>query len=757
MRARPYYKPVAIEGSRQRAVTSTRTAAGRGGLVNPTRATAWRKTAAQLGVGASALAAATAFSFALRLPVTAVAFLYLVVIELLALASGFGVLVVLSLLAVLCLNFVFVPPTFTLVIEPVDALELAAFLLTALVTTRLVTRSRGVEGRAAERARLLDLTHDAIYARDLDGCIVYWNRGAEELYGWTAAQALGRVAHELLHTALPVPLEDITAQLDRTGHWQGELGHVTRDGRRLLVTARWALARDADGNAVGHLVATNDVTARKHAEDALRASEARFRSLVDHATDAFFLQDEDGTVIDVNRQACESLGYTREEMVGSRPRESARELDRTVDDMVDARMPPSGGIVTFETHHQRKDGSQFPVEVRVREFVSDGRRFRLSLVRDVTERKAAEAALRDSEARYRALIEVSPQAVWMAGPDGDMTYFNPWMTQYSGFDAQQLFGDAWLEAVHPDHRAAVRAAWLHTVATGDDWNVEIPLRRADGEYRWHVSRARAIRDAAGHVVRWVGVAFDIHDRRMAEDALQRAREALMHVTRVATVGEVTGSFAHELNQPLAAIVNNANACLTLLPSGPPELADVRDALHDIVGDAERAAGIIERVRALLQRTSSERLPLRLADVVADVVKLTAADSSARRVVIRTDVPADLPLVVGDRVQLQQLLLNLVVNGMDAMRDVDPSDRTLDIRGRLDGDVVALSVADRGAGISADQGARIFEAFYTTKPHGMGLGLAISRSIVEAHGGRLSAETTAGRGATFTIRLPAADG
>jgi len=725
--------------------------------MSPARAEAWRRTAAQLGIGTGVIAAVTAASFAFRLGATTVAFLYLIAIELLALRSGFGALAVLSVLAVACLNVFFVPPIFTFVVEPVDAVEMAAFLLTALLTTHLLTRSLRQDEQTAERARLLDLTHDAVYVRDLDGRIVYWNRGAQNLYGWTVEQALGRIAHELLQTDFPIPLADITAQLGRTRHWQGELGHTTRDGRRLIVNARWALELDAYGRPLRHLVATNDMTERKRAAHELAASEARFRMLIDHATDAFFLQDEHGTVIDVNRQACESLGYTREEMIGSRPRESRRTLDRTVDDIVDARMPASGGIVTFETRHQRKDGSEFPVEVRVRQFVIDGRPLRLSLVRDVTERKATEQALRDSEERYRALIEVSPQTVWIAGPDGGITYFNQWMSDYSGFGPQELLGHAWLEAVHPAHRAAARAAWLRTVATSEDWDVEMPLRRADGEYRWHVTRARVIRHADGRVARWVGVAFDIHDRRVAEEALQGAHEALMHVTRVATVGEVTGSLAHELNQPLAAITNNANACLTLLPAGRPELADVREALEDIVGDAERAAGIIERVRALVKRTTSERLPVRLADVVADVVNLIAAESAARDVAIRTDVPDDLPLVLGDRVQLQQMLLNLVVNGMDAMRDVEPPERTLDIRGRLDDGFIVLSVADRGPGLSAEQHDRIFEAFYTTKADGIGLGLAICRSIVEAHGGRLSAETTPGRGARFTMRFPAASG
>src|SRR2546425_6982705 len=245
----------------------------------------------------------------------------------------------------------------------------------------------------------------------------------------------------------------------------------------------------------------------------------------------------------------------------------------------------------------------------------------------------------------------------------------------------------------------------------------------------------------------------------ASEALREAQAALTHVTRVTTLGEVTASFAHELNQPLAAIVNNANACLGLLPRGRHDLDEVREALGDIVGDAERASAIIERVRGLAKRSPLERVPLRLVDVVDDVVALAAAESAARRVAIRTDVAGDLPLVLGDRVQLQQVLLNLVVNAMDAMSKAEEADRRLEIRGRPEthdgAQAITISVQDRGIGLQAGHTQQLFEAFYTTKPHGMGMGLAISRSIIEAHGGRLWAESNRGPGATFSFRLPAA--
>jgi signal transduction histidine kinase len=248
------------------------------------------------------------------------------------------------------------------------------------------------------------------------------------------------------------------------------------------------------------------------------------------------------------------------------------------------------------------------------------------------------------------------------------------------------------------------------------------------------------------------------ERKRAESALHQAQMELAHVTRVTTMGELTASIAHEVNQPLAAIANNANAALGLLGGDSADLSEIREALGDIVGDAGRAGSIIERVRAQAKRAPPERVPLRLADVVGDVAVLAAEEAIARGVTIRTGIPADLPVVLGDRVQLQQVLLNLVMNAMDAMSSVDATERKLVIRGRSEmcagTRVVTIQVQDRGRGIDASQIDRLFQAFFTTKPHGMGMGLAISRSIIRAHGGRLWAEPNEGPGATFSFSLPA---
>ena len=249
------------------------------------------------------------------------------------------------------------------------------------------------------------------------------------------------------------------------------------------------------------------------------------------------------------------------------------------------------------------------------------------------------------------------------------------------------------------------------------------------------------------------------EREQAEEALRQAQAELAHMTRLTTMGELTASVAHEVGQPLTGVINNANACLDLLPKDAPHLEEVRDALTEIIDDADRASAVIARVRQLARKAPFERTPLNLSEVITDVLALARYESASRRVTIRTELPEELPLVSGDRVQLQQVLLNLIVNGMDAMDTVEESRRVLIICGRReirDGiPEVWLSMHDTGTGFKPETMQRLFEAFYTTKAHGMGMGLAISRSIIEAHGGRLWAEPNQGPGATFSFSLPAA--
>ena len=394
------------------------------------------------------------------------------------------------------------------------------------------------------------------------------------------------------------------------------------------------------------------------------------------------------------------------------------------------------------------------LEAKVHERTAELQRSNEQLRKEIAERARAEAEIR----QQAELLSLAHDAVIVRDRDSRVIFWNRGAEETYGWTAREANGKAThelLQTTFPVSLDAVEAI----LCEQDKWAGELRHVRRDGSPIVVASRWSLQRDEQGAPSVVLEINRDITDRKRAEEALRNTQAELAHVTRVTTLGEVTASFAHEVNQPLAAIANNANACLGLLPNGRHDLDEVREALTDIISDADRASAIIERVRGLATRSSAEKIPLPLVGVVEDVVALAASESVPRRVTIRTDVPSDLPAVAGDRVQLQQVLLNLVVNGMDSMSAVDERERLLEIRGcrdMLDGTPAAtISVRDHGIGLQADQMARLFEAFYTTKPHGMGMGLAISRSIIDAHGGRLWAESNRGRGATFSFMLPAA--
>ena len=709
-------------------------------------------------LGLCALAVVTLVCFDLGFDSTPTAFLCLIVIVLLSLVSEFIPLALLSLSAVASLNYFFVKPIFTFRIEsPADAVELAAFLLTALVTTRLVSRSTRVARLSEERARLLDLTHDTICITGMDDRITYWNQGAEEVYGWTADEALGRAAHELLQTTYLEPISNIAEELLRTGSWQGELITTTRTGKRTIVASRSVVQRDTSGNPVAFLVTANDITNQKHAEEALRMSEEKWRAVFEHNPTMYFMLDPAGTVISVNPFGAEQLGYTVEELVG-RPvldvfldddREAAR---RHVADCV----AHPGEAMSWEIRKIRKDGTVLWVRETARTMrTAADDVVVLVACEDITQRRRAEDELRASETRFRTLVDHASDAFFLSDERGIIIDVNRRACESSGYTRDELIGKT-----AADLDAELDMNWIRERhARGEDVvTFESRYRRKDGTLFPSEVRTRVFRSEDGHRFA-IALVRDITDRKISEQALREAQAALAHVTRVTTLGEVTASFAHELNQPLAAITNNASACRALLASGRQERGELQEVLGDIVADAERASAIIERVRALAKRSTPERAELRLVDVVKDVLALAAAEFAARHVSICTDMPADLPVVVGDRVQLQQVLLNLVINGMDAMSSVEEAERKLAIVGQLDEQdghpAVRISVQDRGIGLQPEETDRLFEAFYTTKPHGMGLGLAISRSIIEVHGGRLWAESNLDRGAVFCFRLLAA--
>jgi two-component system, LuxR family, sensor kinase FixL len=454
---------------------------------------------------------------------TSAALAYLVIVVLLSLNGSFTSAAIVSLIAVLLLQDLSTPPLFTLGIdEPLDAVALTAFLTTALIITRLVSKMRGAlerlrislddlrraEEAARQQAALLDLTHDSVFVRNTKGRITFWNRGSQELFGWSAAEAVGQTTHELLRTEFPISLEEITPVLYSTGRWEGELTRIRRDNSRIVVASRWSVQRDAHERPIATLETNNDITARKQ----------------------------------------------------------------------------------------------------------------------------------------------------------------------------------------------------------------------------------------------------------AENALSRTQAELARVTRITALGELAASIAHEVNQPLTAIVADSNAALNWLAGEKPDLELVRGTLVAIVKDSERAANVLTRIRALLSRSGQSSQPCDLCNIVRDTLPLVRGEFALHAIRVEVSLAAGSPLIMGDAVQLQQVLLNLLINAAEASRDVAAERRvvivTTDVQHEESQAHVVVKVRDSGVGIRAADLPRVFEAFYTTKSAGLGMGLSVSRAIVERHGGRLWVTANTDFGATSHFSIPA---
>jgi C4-dicarboxylate-specific signal transduction histidine kinase len=304
--------------------------------------------------------------------------------------------------------------------------------------------------------------------------------------------------------------------------------------------------------------------------------------------------------------------------------------------------------------------------------------------------------------------------------------------------------------VHPDDLAGVLENYAHSLATGEPYRRRHRLRRFDGEYRWVETRAAPMRNAQGFIVQWNVICLDIDGEVRVQEELRLARESLARASQAASLAELSAAIAHEVNQPLAAIVTNSNACQRWLSATPPNLERAQKTVERIIRNANSAADVVSRIRALFKQSVGTRTSTTFSSVVAEARNLMAEEAARRRVRMNVAIESHLPPVSLDRVQVQQVLVNLIRNGIEAM-DSAAGERVLGIRVRRVGDEVQTEISDRGGGVEFPD--RMFEPFFTTKEHGMGMGLAICRSIVEAHGGRLWAENNEPQGATFTFTLP----
>lgn len=360
--------------------------------------------------------------------------------------------------------------------------------------------------------------------------------------------------------------------------------------------------------------------------------------------------------------------------------------------------------------------------------------------------------LQESERSLRELTEAIPQQIWRAQPNGTVDYCNSHLLSFTGCTQEELCGNGFVESIHPEDRQFYQECWAEALTFCTDLEAEWRVRRADGEYRWFLVRAIPHMSSGGEAKCWYGTHIDLEDRKRAELALQESQAQLAHVTRVMSMGELTASVAHEVNQPLAAIVTNAYACLGWLQSS--NMVRAQASAEKIIEDGMRAGAIVKRLRELFQKGEEKRASESMNQIILDTVRILRDESLRRHIRIRTRLADGLPQVEADRVQIQQALLNLALNGLDAMEQVATGKALLIIQSGLDADNnVVVSVMDSGPGISNDMAGRIFDAFITTKKSGLGMGLSISRTIIEAHDGRLwHAERPEG-GSIFQFTIP----
>jgi PAS domain S-box-containing protein len=377
-----------------------------------------------------------------------------------------------------------------------------------------------------------------------------------------------------------------------------------------------------------------------------------------------------------------------------------------------------------------------------------------SIMLDNTAQKTAELALQQSEQQMQRMMDTVPSMLWSIGPDGGVTFVNRQVRDYTGLSLDQIRHQGWIELVHPEEQEEVARLCQEALASGSHCKAERRIRRVDGIYRWHLSRAEPFKHDNGEIVQWFVVDIDIDDQKQAEERLRALRANVLDTSKSSIAAEISASIAHEINQPLSSVVVNAQACARWLRVVPPRIEEAVTSIDRIVRDARAVDAVMRNLRSLFKRQTAVKAPCSIVGLIQDAVSLIREDVNRPFVPIDYDFEAPILMVLADRFQIQQVIINIVGNAIEAMQG---SGRLPSLRiraGRTADGLVLTEFIDNGCGLPVDSSENIFDPFVTTKRNGMGIGLSVSRSIVEAHGGQLWASNNPGFGATFTLMLAA---
>ena len=662
------------------------------------RPTTLLREAGYLLLGLVSLATVTGLYFWLDVPLVAAAFTYLVVLVLLSLVSNLSSLIVLSFIGVGCLSYFFAPPIYSFRVDyPQDIITISAFVITSFVVNFLVTRVRDANQR-------LEGTNKALRI--------------EQVKRKRAEQAQRESEDKLL-------------QIIETGP------NLLRSGGAEDRKAEVQPGFMAQVQAILNVLPTYTWYAAPR-----------------------------GALTFVNTRTADYLGIPNDH-----PLRFGIDIGATWDEWIPLLHPDDQEKARKYWSNCMRTGEAGELSYRVRSGQGDYRWFltRFEPLRasdgtlllwvgatlDIEELMRAQEALRESERSARSAIDGIAGLVSILAPNGEVETVNRQVFEYFGQSLEELKNWEATDAIHPEDLPHVAEIFTRALACGIPFQHDQRLRRFDGEYRWFENRGVPVRDDAGRIVRWYVLMTDIEDRKRALAQLEQMQSDFAHINRVSMMGELAASLSHEITQPIGSARNNARAAMNFLDRSPPDLSEVREALGCIVGDTDRAGDIVDRIRDHIKKTPPRKEHLDLNEAINEVIVL------GRTAIIKNGVAVQIRLSEGllpvhcDRVQLQQVVLNLILNAAEAMGSVEGQPRDLLISTEQHHAGVLVAVRDSGPGIDPTHLERVFEAFYTTKSRGVGMGLSICRSIIDAHGGRLWAEANEPRGTIFQFTLPAA--
>ncbi len=600
-----------------------------------------------------------------------------------------------------------------------------------------------------------------------DGMLDFANQHFLEYVGLSLADIAGENFYRLFHSDDLKHLANEWRNIMTSKTAKEVEGRIKRaDGVFRWCSLRQKPRHDLQGNVVRWYGVVLDIEDRKQAEDALReteaalaASEQNLRLIIDSLPVLVWSARPDGSADFVNKSWLDYAGLPAERILEwgflnlYHPDDVPemvdiwkRDLEISDHTQLKGRIRGGDGKYRWFYFSGRKltdargEERWFGVNIDIED---------LQLAENAL--REGEAALRESERRLNLVLNTIPAMAWSCTPDGRLDYFNRNLTDYVGLPFEELVGFGFYKMFHEDDTERMRETWDEIIVTKQPRPVDARIRSFNGEYRWFNLQQNPLLDADGNVVRWYGVVVDIEDRKRAEESLHRSQSDLAHVTRLTTIGELAVSIAHEINQPLMAIVTNAATCLRWLQDGHTDLKHAQSAAERVVHDGHRAGEIVASIRAMAQRSPVRMERTDVNKVLHDVLFLLRKELHSRGLQVATETSPDALFVLGDRTQLQQVLLNLIMNSAEAMHSDETATVTVSCKRSQDRNI-EISVSDTGRGIAPDQLDHVFEAFYTTKVDGIGMGLSICRSIVEAHGGQIWATNNHAKGASFIFTL-----